>query len=67
MVVFKPFSPYMPTHPERVAADPYDVVSIEEAQAVISENPDSFLAVDKPEALQSDLSLEKWGSWRVMS
>lgn len=61
MVVFKPFSPYMPAHPERVAADPYDVVSIEEAQAVISENPDSFLAVDKPEALQSDLSLEKWG------
>ncbi|WP_214885236.1 MULTISPECIES: DUF1015 family protein [unclassified Exiguobacterium] len=61
MVVFKPFSPYMPKHPENVAADPYDVVSVEEAQAILSKNRDSFLAVDKPEALQSDLPLDEWG------
>ncbi|WP_215142533.1 DUF1015 domain-containing protein [Exiguobacterium qingdaonense] len=61
MVVFKPFSPYMPMHAERVAADPYDVVSLEEAKAILSKNRDSFLAVDKPEALQDTPSLQAWG------
>ena len=61
MVVFKPFSPYMPIHPEDVAADPYDIVSVEEARAIIAKQPNSFLKVDKPEALQENLSLEKWG------
>lgn len=61
MVVFKPFSPYMPVHAKEVAADPYDVVSVEEAKAVIAEQPNSFLKVDKPEALQANLSLEDWG------
>ncbi|WP_214741270.1 DUF1015 family protein [Exiguobacterium sp. s48] len=61
MVVFKPFSPYMPIHPEDVAADPYDIVSVEEARAIIARQPNSFLKVDKPEALQENLSLEDWG------
>lgn len=61
MVVFKPFSPYMPILAKDVAADPYDVVSVEEAKAIIAEQPNSFLKVDKPEALQANLSLEDWG------
>lgn len=61
MVVFKPFSPYMPKNPERVAADPYDVVSVDEAKEIVSKQRDSFLSVDKPEALQSNLSLDEWG------
>lgn len=61
MVVFKPFSPYMPVQAKDVAADPYDVVSVEEAKAIIARQPNSFLKVDKPEALQANLSLENWG------
>lgn len=61
MVVFKPFIPYMPKHPEAVAADPYDIVTIEEAKRDIESRPNSFLIVDKPEALESDLALETWG------
>lgn len=61
MVVFKPFKPYMPMHPETVAADPYDVVSIEQAKEDVERRPHSFLAVDKPELFASDLSLDAWG------
>lgn len=61
MVVFKPFAPYIPNHPEAVAADPYDVVNVEDARRDIKQRPNSFLAVDKPEALESDMALEAWG------
>lgn len=61
MVVLKPFTPYMPKQPEEVAAAPYDVVSTEEAKRDIEHRPNSFLCVDKPEALEDGLSLEEWG------
>lgn len=61
MVVFKPFAPYMPTHPENVAADPYDIVSVEQAREDVKLRPDSFLAVDKPEVFTADMPLEAWG------
>lgn len=62
MVVFKPFHPYIPLEPEAVAADPYDVVSVEDARRDIASRPDSFLNVDKPEAYRDDLSREEWGA-----
>lgn len=61
MVVFKTFAPYMPKHPEAVAADPYDVVNIEQAREDVERRPDSFLTVDKPELFTADMSLETWG------
>lgn len=61
MVVFKPFAPYMPTHPENVAADPYDIVSVEQAREDVKQRPDSFLTVDKPEVFTADMPLETWG------
>ncbi|WP_114166103.1 DUF1015 family protein [Exiguobacterium sp. TNDT2] len=61
MVVFKPFAPYMPKHPENVAADPYDIVSVEQAREDVEQRPDSFLAVDKPELFTADMPLETWG------
>lgn len=61
MVVFKPFAPYMPKHPEDVAADPYDIVSVEQARLDVEQRPDSFLAVDKPELFMADMPLEAWG------
>lgn len=61
MVVLKPFIPFMPEHPEEVAAPPYDVVSVEEARQDIERRPNSFLTVDKPEALEETLSLKDWG------
>ncbi|TCI64739.1 DUF1015 domain-containing protein [Exiguobacterium sp. SH3S1] len=61
MVIFKPFKPYMPTYPEAVAADPYDVVNVEQARGDVERRPNSFLSVDKPELFAADLSLEAWG------
>ena len=62
MVVFKPFHPYIPLEAEAVAADPYDVVSVEEARRDIAVRPDSFLNVDKPETYRDDLSRDEWSA-----
>lgn len=61
MVVFKPFTPYIPTNPEAVAADPYDIVSVEEAKRDVEKRPHSFLSVDKPELFEEGMTLEAWG------
>lgn len=61
MVIFKPFAPYVPHHAESVAADPYDVVSVEEAKRTLQTYPNSFLAVDKPEVFDEGMSLHEWG------
>ncbi|WP_404285077.1 DUF1015 family protein [Exiguobacterium aurantiacum] len=61
MVVFKPFAPYMPKHPEAVAAAPYDIVTVEQAREDVEQRPDSFLSVDKPELFTADMPLDAWG------
>ena len=51
MAIIRPFKPYRPT-PEmapRVAALPYDVVNTEEARAITTANPFSFLRVNRAE------------------
>ena len=51
MADIKPFKAYRPTKEKvgRVAALPYDVFSRKEALAYVKENPESFLAIDRPE------------------
>ncbi len=51
MADIRPFRAYRPAKgmEERIAALPYDVYSREEACAVVAENPDSFLAIDRAE------------------
>jgi len=51
MSIIRPFKGLRPT-PEKahlVASPPYDVLSSDEARAIVKENPDSFLRVNKPE------------------
>ena len=51
MSLIRPFKGLRPT-PEKahiVASPPYDVLSSDEARAVVKDNPDSFLRVNKPE------------------
>ena len=51
MSVIKPFRGLRP-RPEvahEVASPPYDVLSSDEARALVAENPNSFLRVNKPE------------------
>lgn len=51
MANIRPFAAYRPARglESRIAALPYDVYSREEACAVVKENPDSFLAIDRAE------------------
>lgn len=51
MAHIRPFKAIMPADSlaNQVAALPYDVVSTEEAQKIVKNNPYSFLHVDKPE------------------
>ena len=51
MADVKPFRAYRPAKDKasRIAALPYDVYSSDEAREVVAENPDSFLAIDRPE------------------
>ena len=51
MADIKPFKAYRPTKDNvgRVSALPYDVFSRKEAYEKVKENPDSFLAIDRPE------------------
>ncbi len=51
MADIKPFKAYRPTKEKvgRVAALPYDVFSRKEALEYVKENPESFLAIDRPE------------------
>jgi len=44
-----------PGEAQAIAAVPYDVVTAEEARAIIKENPDSFLTVSRPDAELPDL------------
>ncbi len=51
MSIIRPFKGLRPT-PEKahlVASPPYDVLSSDEARAIVKNNPDSFLRVNKPE------------------
>jgi uncharacterized protein (DUF1015 family) len=52
MAVIKPFRGFRPPRDkvERIAAPPYDVVSVEEAREEASRSPLSFLHVTRPEA-----------------
>ena len=51
MADIKPFKAYRPTKDNvgRVSALPYDVFSRKEAYEEVKKNPDSFLAIDRPE------------------
>ena len=51
MADIKPFKAYRPTKDKvgRVSALPYDVFSRKEAYEEVKKNPDSFLAIDRPE------------------
>lgn len=51
MADIRPFSAYRPAPgmEEKIAALPYDVYNREEACAVVRENPESFLAIDRAE------------------
>ena len=51
MADIKPFKAYRPTKDNvgRVSALPYDVFSRKEAYEKVKKNPDSFLAIDRPE------------------
>src|SRR5439155_16169066 len=51
MAIFRPFRAMQPRHTEaaRIAAVPYDVVSVDEARTQAAENPLSFLRVSRPE------------------
>ena len=45
-----------PADAQSIAAVPYDVVTADEARAIIRENPDSFLTVSRSDAELPDLS-----------
>ena len=51
MAVIRPFRAYRPTKgmESKIAALPYDVYNRAEACAVVQQNPDSFLAIDRAE------------------
>ena len=51
MADIRPFKAYRPApgKVEKIAALPYDVYNRQEAREVVSKNPDSFLAIDRPE------------------
>ena len=52
MVRIYRFSAVRPTRKEarKIAAVPYDVVTADEARAIIAKNPESFLRVSRPDA-----------------
>lgn len=64
VIQIKPFKAYRPQelYVSQVAALPYDVVSDEEAERLIKNNPYSFLNVDKPEAYAKKLPQQTWYS-----
>ena len=51
MADIRPFKAYRPAPEkvEKIAALPYDVYNRQEARTVVEKNPDSFLAIDRPE------------------
>ena len=51
MADIRPFKAYRPApeQVEKIAALPYDVYNRQEARTVVEKNPDSFLAIDRPE------------------
>lgn len=51
MADIRPFKAYRPAPEkvEKIAALPYDVYNRQEAREVVAKNPDSFLAIDRPE------------------
>ena len=51
MADIKPFKAYRPAQDKAsaIAALPYDVYSSDEARKIVEANPDSFLAIDRPE------------------
>ncbi|MCR5669777.1 MAG: DUF1015 family protein [Butyrivibrio sp.] len=51
MADIKPFKAYRPAKEKvsKIASLPYDVYNRKEAREVVSKNPDSFLAIDRPE------------------
>lgn len=51
MAIIRPFRAYRPAKglEQKIAALPYDVYNRQEACAVVFENPDSFLAIDRAE------------------
>lgn len=51
MADIRPFKAYRPAlnKVEKIAALPYDVYNRQEAREVVAKNPDSFLAIDRPE------------------
>ena len=51
MADIKPFKAYRPNTEKvsKIAALPYDVYNTKEARAIVEKNPDSFLAIDRPE------------------
>ncbi len=51
MADIKPFKAYRPAQEKasKIAALPYDVYSSDEARVIVEKNPDSFLAIDRPE------------------
>ncbi len=51
MADIRPFKAYRPAPEkvEKIAALPYDVYNRQEAREVVEKNPDSFLAIDRPE------------------
>lgn len=62
MSLIRPFKGLRPT-PEKahvVASPPYDVLSSDEARAMVKDNPDSFLRVNKPE-VDFDASVSTYG------
>ena len=56
MAIIRPFQAYRPAPgmEERIAALPYDVYNRAEACAVVKENPESFLAIDRAETQFGD-------------
>ena len=51
MADIKPFKAYRPAEDKasKIAALPYDVYNTDEARAIVKDNPDSFLSIDRPE------------------
>ena len=51
MADLRPFKAYRPAQKkvDRIAALPYDVYNRQEAREVVEKNPESFLAIDRPE------------------
>lgn len=56
MAVIRPFCAIRPAREkaEKIAALPYDVYNREEAKAVVAENPESFLKIDRAETQLAD-------------